>query len=133
MHFSYRSSAVKERGWLVLRAQFKLETMAESRVIKEKMRHYLNERKRKQPLDRPTAGSTFKQPDGGRAAGWYIEQCGLKGMTIGGASISAKHANWIENNGNAKARDIRDLMDLMQQRVEARYGLLLEREVHILE
>lgn len=91
----------------------------------------LSQRIATQPLGMPNAGSVFRNPPGDHAAR-LIEACGLKGKTIGGATISAKHANFIVNEGNASAADIEMLMDLAQQTVRERFGIELEREVRVI-
>jgi UDP-N-acetylmuramate dehydrogenase len=83
-----------------------------------------------QPLGIPNAGSVFRNPPGDHAAR-MIEACGLKGRCIGGASISAKHANFIVNNGGASAADIEALIELAQQSVQQQFGIHLEREVRV--
>jgi UDP-N-acetylmuramate dehydrogenase len=97
------------------------------RVIKE----LLQRRIASQPLDQPNAGSVFRNPPGDYAAR-LIESCGLKGHSIGGAMVSPKHANFIVNTGTASAADIEQLIELVQQTVQARCGVLLEREVRII-
>jgi len=97
------------------------------RVIKE----LLQRRIASQPLDQPNAGSVFRNPPGDYAAR-LIESCGLKGRSIGGAMVSPKHANFIINTGTASAADIEALIELVQQTVQARCGVLLEREVRII-
>ncbi len=84
------------------------------------------------PLDKPTAGSTFKSVPESKGAGWYIDQAGLKGFQMGGARVSPVHANWIENMGGAIAADIRLLMAHIQSVVETRMGIRLEPEVRYL-
>jgi len=91
----------------------------------------LSQRISSQPLSMPNAGSVFRNPPGDHAAR-LIEACGLKGKVIGGAVISAKHANFIVNAGGASAADIEGLMDLAQQTVQQRFGVALEREVRVI-
>ena len=98
--------------------------------IKEGMKRYAVERSRTQPLKVPTAGSVFKNPPGD-FAGRLIEKAGLKGMQVGMAKISEKHANFIENLGGAKASDILALMELVKDRVLRKSGIALELEVRI--
>jgi UDP-N-acetylmuramate dehydrogenase len=100
--------------------------------IESKCKKYHELRKQQQPLDRPSAGSFFKNPSG-HAAGRLIEEVGLKGFTVGGAMISDQHANFIINTGNATASDILTLMREAQARVLKQFGIKLEPEVHILE
>ena len=92
----------------------------------------LNARRRdKQPLSFPSAGSVFKRPEG-YFAGALIEQAGLKGRSVGGAQVSEKHAGFIVNTGGATAKDVTDLIELVQREVMARSGVRLETEVRIL-
>lgn len=133
LDLGYRTSNIRERGLFVTGATFVPLAEGDKAVVKERMNRHLAERKRKQPLDKATAGSTFKQPKGGKAAGWYIEQAGLKSLARGGATVSPKHANWIENAGDASSDDIESLMRTIQERVEHRFGVLLEPEVHVLD
>jgi UDP-N-acetylmuramate dehydrogenase len=100
---------------------------AESR---RKIKELLSRRIASQPLGEPNAGSVFRNPPGAYAAK-LIEDCGLKGVAIGGASISSKHANFIVNGGSARAADIEALIDLAQASVKAKFGIELEREVRI--
>jgi UDP-N-acetylmuramate dehydrogenase len=91
----------------------------------------VDERAAKQPLDYPSCGSTFKNPEG-YSAGRLIEQSGLKGLRIGGAEISLKHANFILNKRNARACDILALIDIIKRRVRERFAVELECEVVVL-
>ena len=88
-------------------------------------------RRSKQPLEFPSAGSTFKRPPG-HFAGGLIEQCGLKGKTVGGAQVSEKHAGFVINTGNATCRDILDLIRLVRKTVLEETGVTLEPEVRML-
>ena len=132
LDFAYRESALLKSNDLVVRARFKLEHKSTSETIRHKTAEHLAERRRKQPLSKATAGSTFKRPEGGQPAGWYIDQAGLKGYAIGGAQVSEKHANWIENTGTATAQNIRDLIQYVQEHVEEAFEVRLEREVRYL-
>jgi UDP-N-acetylmuramate dehydrogenase len=100
---------------------------AESR---QRVKELLAKRIASQPLGEPNAGSVFRNPQGTYAAR-LIEDCGLKGHTIGGAMISAKHANFIVNTGTASAADIESLIELAQRSVKEKFGVELEREVRI--
>ena len=129
----YRHSCFLEEGQFILRARFELKDFSRSREeIRRLTAHHLEERRIKQPLSRQTAGSTFKQLSGGPATGWYIDKAGLKGTKVGGALVSQKHANWIETEKGATAEDVRDLMKLVIERVQDRYGVTLEPEVQFL-
>ena len=128
MHFSYRYSEVNKNNIIVIDAVFKGST-ASYESIKKREREILKNRQIKFPLYQATAGSVFKQPEGGKPAGWYIDNAGLKGYKIGGAEISKKHANWIINDGTATSRDVMELIKLAQETVFSKYGVHLEREV----
>jgi UDP-N-acetylmuramate dehydrogenase len=128
-HFGYREqTAVKNR--LVLWATFEL-IRGEPTAIRTEVNRIIQERADKQPLDFPSCGSTFKNPEG-YSAGRLIEKAGLKGRTVGGAQISEKHANFILNKGNATAQDILDLIQIAKDTVQSQFGVTLECEVIIL-
>ena len=128
--FSYRSSIFKKNNCVVLSAKFKLKK-APQEEIKAAMNDFLSRRKDKQPLEYPSAGSTFKRP-AGNFAGALIEQVGFKGKSLGGAQISDKHAGFLINKNNATAKDIIDLIELTKQTVQQKTGITLEPEVIIL-
>ena len=96
--------------------------------IRAKMDDLMARRKEKQPLEYPSAGSVFKRPEGA-FAGALIEQCGLKGRTVGGAQVSEKHAGFIVNIGGATARDVNELVRIIQQEVAEKTGYRLECEL----
>jgi len=127
--FQYRSSAIK-RGEIeiaaVIRARYRV-FRSDPNLINIKIRHFLMERKRKEPVE-PSIGSTFKNPPG-NYAGAIIESAGLKGLRVGGAMVSPKHANYIINTGNATASDIRDLVETIRDLVLERKGIRLETEI----
>ena len=127
---SYRHSIFKENGCIVVSAKFKMKK-APKEEIKTAMNDFLSRRKDKQPLEYPSAGSTFKRPEG-YFAGALIEQCGFKGKSLGGAQISDKHAGFLINKDNATAKDILDLIKLTQETVKKETGVALEPEVIIL-
>ena len=132
--FAYRESAFKsggERGWVILSARFSVRT-ADPASIREQIRRVQGERRRTQPIDRRSLGSTFKNPPG-QAAGQLIEACGLKGRRVGGAQVSPKHANFILNLGGATAADVLALMAEMRGRVQQRFGIELEPEIQVFE
>lgn len=129
MQFGYRHTRAMEEGWLVLGVSFSLE-QGDSAQIDALMQDYALRRKTKQPLEYPSAGSFFKRPEG-YFAGALIEQAGLKGLTVGGAQVSPKHAGFIINIGNATAADILALMQKVQEAVWERFGVQLENEVRI--
>lgn len=132
MDFSYRHSLLSDYpDAVVLRASFRL-ALGESEAIREKMRELMARRKASQPLEYPSAGSTFKRPIG-YFAGTLIDQCGLKGLTVGGAQVSEKHAGFIINTGTATAADVLALIRQVQDRVFAEKGVRLEPEVRIID
>lgn len=132
MSFSYRRSLLSDHPEaVVLRAVFQL-TPGDPAAIREKMRELMARRKASQPLEHPSAGSTFKRPEG-HFAGALIQQCGLKGLTVGGAQVSEKHAGFLINRGGATCRDVLALIRQVQERVLAETGVLLEPEVRILD
>lgn len=132
LDLSYRHSNLPERKLWVLKATFKAHQHSTPEAIKEVQRELLKKRSAKLPLQRRTSGSVFKQHPGGKAAGWYLDQAGLKGRQVGDAMVSLKHANWIENAGNATAQEVKELMQIMQAEVETRFGIRLGREVRFL-
>ncbi len=130
-NFGYRESFYKNRpDCIILSAQFKLQS-GDSSEITEKMRDFATRRREKQPLEFPSAGSVFKRPEG-YFAGALIEQCKLKGFTVGGAKVSEKHAGFIVNAGGATADDVKKLILHIQETVLRETGVSLECEVCIL-
>ncbi|MBP5153027.1 MAG: UDP-N-acetylmuramate dehydrogenase [Lachnospiraceae bacterium] len=127
MHFGYRDSIIKHSSMIVLSAKFALQP-GDSRDIHDKMADFLQRRKSKQPLEFPSAGSTFKRPVG-YFAGKLIEDAGLKGKRIGGACVSEKHSGFIVNTGGATSSDINLLMETVEEEVYQRFGVKLEPEV----
>lgn len=130
MALGYRESAALSRGLIVTEAAFRL-TAGDRTAIQAKMDDLSARRREKQPLNLPSAGSTFKRPEG-YFAGALIEQAGLKGLRVGGACVSEKHAGFVVNDRNATARDVLDLIRLVQARVFEHSGVRLETEVRIL-
>ena len=130
MALGYRESAALSRGLIVTEAAFRL-TAGDRSAIQAKMDDLSARRREKQPLNLPSAGSTFKRPEG-YFAGALIEQAGLKGLRVGGACVSEKHAGFVVNDRNATARDVIDLIRLVQARVLEHSGVRLETEVRIL-
>ncbi|QQP88215.1 UDP-N-acetylmuramate dehydrogenase [Skermanella sp. TT6] len=128
----YRQSNLAEKRWMVTEVVFRGPSLGDPKELMSEIRSHMADRHAKQPLDRRTAGSTFKQPAGGAAAGWYIENAGLKGCRIGSAVISHKHANWIENTGAATSDDIRNLVEHVQESVASRFDVALDPEVTFL-
>lgn len=127
MNFSYRTSVAQENNYIVLSAKFKL-VKGDSIKIKEKMDDLWNRRVTKQPLEWPSAGSTFRRPKG-YFAGKLIDDSGLRGFTHGNASISDKHCGFVINKGGATAREVRETIETVQKIVKDNYGVELKREV----
>ncbi|MCL1987773.1 MAG: UDP-N-acetylmuramate dehydrogenase [Firmicutes bacterium] len=130
LNFGYRTSLIQTNGGIVLSAKFLLKS-GEKSAIKATMLELNRRRNASQPIEFPSAGSIFKRP-AGHFAGKLISDSGLKGVTIGGACVSEKHAGFIINKGNATAQNITDLMQHVQTVVENNYGVKLEPEVKIL-
>lgn len=128
--FSYRHSAVAAEGWIVLEAVFLLE-QGEEAAIRRTMETLAARRREKQPLEYPSAGSTFKRPEGHFAA-QLIDEAGLKGLTVGGAQVSEKHAGFVLNRQNASAADVLALCERIQTCVRERSGVELELEVEVI-
>ena len=130
MEFGYRRSFAQQGNMLVLEATFQLKPGKEE-DIRAKMTELNNRRRQSQPLDFPSAGSTFKRPTG-YFAGKLIQDSGLKGFSIGGAQVSEKHAGFVINTGNATAQDIFDVIEAVRKRVHENFNVWLEPEVKIL-
>ena len=132
MDFGYRHSLLSDRpDGVVLSAVLRLAEGNEEET-REKMRSLMVRRKASQPLEYPSAGSTFKRPTG-YFAGTLIDQCGLKGLTVGGAQVSEKHAGFVINLGGATCADVTELIRKVQDRVWTEKGVRLEPEVKIIE
>ena len=132
MDFSYRHSLLSDRGdAIVLSAAFRLQK-GDSAAIRAKMDDFMARRKASQPLEFPSAGSTFKRPVG-HFAGRLIEEAECKGLTVGGAQVSEKHAGFVINHDGATGEDVRCLIAEVQHRVYERFGVMLEPEVRIIE
>lgn len=129
MNFSYRHSVVQEKDLIVTEVEFELRE-GDPAAIRAKMSELNARRAEKQPLDVPSAGSTFKRPQGYYAAA-LIDQCGLKGYSVGGAQVSMKHAGFLVNTGTS-SRDYLELVRKVQQIVEDRTGVKLETEIRII-
>lgn len=130
MKLGYRTSIVKEKGYTVLSAVLELKK-GEPSVIRETMEDLKNRRTSKQPLDMPSAGSTFKRPEG-YFAGKLIMDSGLRGFSVGGAQVSEKHCGFVVNKGGATAEDVTVLIREVQRRVKEKFGVELETEVRFL-
>lgn len=127
MEFGYRSSIIKNRPFIVVEAVLRL-TPGDKTEIQKKMEDFAARRRQKQPLEFPSAGSTFKRPEG-YFAGKLIMDSGLRGHRIGGAQVSEKHCGFVINAGNATSEDISELMEEIQERVKEKFGVKLEPEV----
>ncbi|WP_297392994.1 UDP-N-acetylmuramate dehydrogenase [uncultured Peptoniphilus sp.] len=130
MNFSYRHSLVQERDLIVLGATFSLNP-GNKDEIREKYEEFDRRRAEKQPLDMPSAGSTFKRPTG-YFAGKLIDDSGLRGFTHKGAGISEKHCGFVVNKNKATASDVLETIEIVQKVVHDKFGVNLEREVKII-
>ena len=128
--FSYRHSAFFENDLIILETKLLLHK-GRNKEIKEKVDEYLSQRKEKQPIEYPSAGSTFKRGNG-FITSKLIDECRLKGYTIGGAQISEKHAGFIINKGDATSKDIYDLIKYTKQKVYERFNVRIEEEVQLI-
>ena len=130
LELGYRTSAVKKNGYLVLEAVISLKE-GDPEAIRARMRELSEQRTSKQPLEYPSAGSTFKRPEG-YFAGRLIMDCGLRGYRVGGAEVSQKHCGFVINAGGATAADVRALMQDVTEKVQEKFGVTLEPEVKFL-
>lgn len=129
--FDYRKSIFSGGGYLIVGALFQLEP-GDPAAIQARMDELTAQRRAKQPLEYPSAGSMFKRPPGHFAAA-LIDQCGLKGLTVGGAQVSEKHAGFVINRGGAVCGDVLELARQVRERVLAQTGVELEMEVRVLQ
>lgn len=127
MEFGYRTSIIKNRPFIVMAAVFALKR-GDKEAVSARMEELMKLRKSKQPLEYPSAGSTFKRPEG-YFAGKLIMDAGLRGYRIGGARVSEKHCGFVVNDGGATAADIREVIEEVQERVRDRFHVRLEPEV----
>ncbi|MEG0641318.1 MAG: UDP-N-acetylmuramate dehydrogenase [Clostridium sp.] len=130
LELSYRSSSIQKNNYIVLEASFSLEEGVYD-DIKNRMNTLNGRRRDKQPLEFPSAGSTFKRPEG-HFAGKLIEDAGLKGLTIGGAMVSEKHAGFVINYNDATANDVISLIKKVQDIIKEKDNVYLETEVKII-
>lgn len=130
LEMGYRTSLVKKAGYLVLEAVISLKA-GDVEEIKAIMKDLTEKRVSKQPLEYPSAGSTFKRPEG-YFAGKLIMDAGLRGYQVGGAQVSEKHCGFVINKGNATAADVCGLMKDVQEKVQEQFGVTLEPEVKFL-
>lgn len=129
--FGYRHSCFSDGTRLILGARLALKP-GDTETIRSKMEELSARRHDKQPLEYPSAGSMFKRPEGYYAAA-LIDQCGLKGLTVGGAQVSEKHAGFVVNRGGATCKDVLELVEQVRTRVLAQTGVELEMEVRVLK
>ncbi len=130
MQFSYRSSLLQSKPWIVADVEMELRPECHERILCQVSKNqYLRESK--QPLSMPSAGSVFKRPPG-KFVGPMVEQLGLKGYRIGGAQVSPKHAGFIVNCGDARAADVLALIQHVREQVQANFGVWLETEVRVI-
>ena len=130
MEFGYRTSIIRNRNFTVLSVTFRLRE-GNREEIRARIEDFQKRRMEKQPLNYPSAGSTFKRPEG-YFAGKLIQDAGLKGLSVGGAQVSELHSGFIINRGGATATDILQLMEMIQARVFDEFGVRLETEVRII-
>lgn len=131
MELSYRSSVFSKRNYVITSVTFQLET-GEAAAIKSRMEELMSRRRDKQPLEYPSCGSTFKRPEGYFAAA-LIEECGLKGYSVGGAQVSSKHSGFVVNTGGATFEDVMAVVDEVKRVVLEKKGVQLECEMLILK
>lgn len=129
LELGYRTSVVSKKGYIVLRTRFLLEN-GNHEEIKDRIDNLTKRRKERQPLHLPSAGSTFKRPEGYFAAK-LIEDSGLKGRRVGGAVVSEMHSGFIVNDMNASAKDVLGLIDVVIKEVHDKFGVTLEPEVKV--
>ena len=130
LEFAYRFCSLRGQAW-VLEVELEFSPGDRSKILHE-MKEHLTKRTLNQPLEKPSAGSVFRNPPGD-SAGRLIEAAGWKGRSIGGAQVSTKHANFIVNTGNAKAKDVLALMEGIQRDVQLKFGISLQSEVAYLQ
>ena len=130
LELGYRTSLAAKNGWIILEAVLRFQK-GDAEAIRSRMEELKVQRVTKQPLDLPSAGSTFKRPEG-YFAGKLIMDAGLRGFTVGGAQISEKHCGFVVNKGGATAEDVRNLICAVQKKVQEDAGVKLEPEVKFL-
>ena len=130
MEYGYRTSVIQNQSFVVTKVTFRLQP-GDPEQIAAKMEELAIRRREKQPLEYPSAGSTFKRPEG-HFAGQLIMEAGLRGYSVGGAKVSEKHCGFIINTGNATAEDVKDVIWEVQRRVKERFHVELEPEIKFL-
>ena len=128
--FEYRKSIFKESKYIILETKLLLKQLNDNTTIKEKMDEFRKSRMEKQPIEFPSAGSTFKRGDDFITAK-LIDECGLKGYTIGEAQVSSKHAGFLINTGNATAEDVLELVDTVKKKVLEKFNKEIELEIEV--
>lgn len=131
LELGYRTSIIQRANYIVLEATMALQP-GEKEQIKATMKDLMGRRKEKQPLDKPSAGSTFKRPEG-YFAGKLIMDSNLRGYQIGGAKVSDKHCGFVVNDGGATCKDVEALIGHVQRTVHKKFGVMLETEVKVLK
>ena len=129
-NFGYRSSVFSSGEYIITGAKFRLRTKDKDEITAQ-MRDYAERRRDRQPLSFPSAGSTFKRPEG-YFAGKLIQDSGLRGFSIGGAAVSEKHCGFVVNTGNATCSDVVNLIDYIKKCVYEKFGVMLHEEVRII-
>lgn len=129
LDLSYRHSCIFDEDYIVLGVHLQLE-QGDTTVIRNRMDELARARREKQPLEYPSAGSTFKRPEG-YFAGALIQDAGLKGYTVGGAQVSEKHSGFVVNRGGATAEEVLFLIKQVQKKVKSRFGVTMEPEVRM--
>ena len=129
LDLSYRHSCIFDEDYIVLSVHLQLE-QGDTTVIRNRMDELARARREKQPLEYPSAGSTFKRPEG-YFAGALIQDAGLKGYTVGGAQVSEKHSGFVINRGGATAEEVLFLIKQVQKKVKSRFGVTMEPEVRM--
>lgn len=131
LHLTYRHSAYYDNGCIITGLELRLQP-GDPEEIKAKMDDLIGRRREKQPIEYPSAGSTFKRPPG-HFAGALIDQCGLRGTSVGGARVSEKHAGFVINTGGATCTDVLALCRQCREKVLAETGVELEMEIRVTE
>ncbi len=129
--FGYRKSNISYKGFVLLSVKLKA-LAADKENIKKRTKDYREIRKQSQPYEFPSLGSVFKRPSDGISAGKLIDECGLKGYSLGDAEISSKHAGFIINRGCASSDDVKSLAEIASEAVFKKFGIVLEREIEYL-
>ena len=131
LDLSYRHSNIDDKCYTVLSAVFAVKKSEDPEAVSARVAELSEKRKEKQPLEYPSAGSTFKRPEG-YFAGKLIDDCGLRGYRVGDAQVSEKHCGFVINRGNATAEDVMQLISAVQRKVMEKFGIMLEPEVRFL-